>query len=150
MSTMIPFLAFLFGTVLVGALAYAVMPTSASAIDRRIEELTLTTEIEEKPRFQSLIALLKRVGERAPKSAKELSSLRLRLVRAGYRRDEALTIFFGIRIAFALLLFSAFSTSIFMRPNIPFALGALGLGYILPGMFLARLAKRRAHRIRLS
>ena len=31
-----------------------------------------------------------------------------------------------------------------------FALGGLGLGYLLPGMVLARLAKRRAHRIRLS
>ena len=38
-----------------------------------------------------------------------------------------------------------------MRPNmIDRARPALGLGYILPGMVLARLAKRRAHRIRLS
>ena len=35
-------------------------------------------------------------------------------------------------------------------PNITFALGGLALGYLLPGMVLARLAKRRAHRIRLS
>ena len=30
------------------------------------------------------------------------------------------------------------------------ALGGLGLGYMLPGMAVARLAKRRAHKIRLS
>ena len=30
------------------------------------------------------------------------------------------------------------------------ALGGLGFGYVLPGMVLARMAKRRAHRIRLS
>jgi tight adherence protein C len=71
-------------------------------------------------------------------------------VQAGYRRDDALTIFFGIRVAFALLLFSLFATSIFHRPNILLALGGLGLGYVLPGMLLARMAKRRAHRIRLS
>jgi tight adherence protein C len=150
MSMMIPLLAFLFGTALVGGLAYVMMPSSATAIDRRLEELTFTPDVEEKPRLQSLVGMLKRLGERAPKSPKEMGSLRLRLVQAGYRRDEALTIFFGIRVAFALLMFSVFSTGFFARPNLTLALGALGLGYILPGMVLARLAKRRAHRIRLS
>ena len=93
---------------------------------------------------------MKRLGEKAPKSANELGSLRLRLVQAGYRREEALTIFFGIRIAFAFALFALFASSIVFKPNLALALGGLGLGYILPGMVLARLAKRRAHRIRLS
>jgi tight adherence protein C len=150
MSTMLPLFAFFFGTALVGALAYVLMPSSATAIDRRVEELTFTREVEEGPRFKSIVGALKRLGERAPKSAKELGSLRLRLVQAGYRRDEALTIFFGIRIAFALGLFAFFSTGFLARPNLTMALGGLGLGYILPGMLLARMAKRRAHRIRLS
>ena len=37
-----------------------------------------------------------------------------------------------------------------MKPNLTFALGGLALGYLLPGMVLARMAKRRAHRIRLA
>ena len=94
--------------------------------------------------------MLKRLGEKAPRRPKELGSLRLRLVQAGFRRDEALTIFFGIRVAFALGLFAIFASSVFARPNIALALGGLGLGYILPGMVLARMAKRRSHRIRLS
>jgi tight adherence protein C len=135
----------------VSAFAYALAPSRGAAIDRRIEELTMPVDEEEKkPRLQSIVAMLKRIGERAPKSPKEMGNLRLRLVQAGYRRDEAITIFFGLRVAFALGLFSLFATSIFMRPNITIALGALGLGYILPGMVLARMAKRRAHRIRLS
>ena len=149
MNMMMPLLAFFVGSVFVGALAYAFMPAT-SAIDARLEELTLAPEEERKPRFQSLIGMLKRLGDKAPKSAKELSSLKLRLVQAGFRRDEALTIFFGIRVAFALALFSLFGTAIVMRPNITLALGGLGLGYILPGVVLARMAKRRAHRIRLS
>jgi tight adherence protein C len=147
---LIPLLAFLFGSMLVGGLAYAMIPTTAVAIDRRLEELSLTPDVEEKPRFQAIIGVLKRLGERAPKSPKEMGSLRLRLVQAGYRREEALTIFFGIRVALALGLFSLFSSALVMRPNLTLALGALGVGYILPGMLLARLAKRRAHRIRLS
>ena len=147
---MIPLLAFLFGSALVGAVAYAFMPSGQVAIDRRLEELTLSRDIEEKPRFQSLFGVLKRIGERAPKSPKEMGSLRLRLVQAGYRRDEALTIFFGLRVAFALGLFAFFSTGLLTRPNLLLALGGLGIGYVLPGMLLARMAKRRAHRIRLS
>ena len=149
---MIPLLAFLFGTALVVAFGYAMAPSRAAAIDRRIEELTATSveEEEKKPRLQSLIGMFKRIGERAPRSTKETGTLRQRLVQAGYRRDEAVTIFFGIRVAFALVLFSLFSTSILFKSSMLFALGGLGAGYILPGMILARMAKRRAHRIRLS
>jgi tight adherence protein C len=152
MLMLLPLLAFVFGSVLIGAAAFVLIPGRTAVIDRRIEELTSGRDPEEvdKPRLQSLIGFVKRVGERAPRSTRELGSLRLRLVQAGYRRDEALTIFFGIRIVFALALFAVFSTSVLTRPNLAFALGGLALGYLLPGMILARLAKRRAHRIRLS
>jgi tight adherence protein C len=151
-ALLIPILAFVFGTVVVGAFAYALAPTRATAIESRLGELTLSRDDDEerKPRFQALAGMLRRLGEKAPKSPKEMGNLRLRLVQAGYRREEALTIFFGIRVTFALLLFALFSTSIIARPNIMMALGGLGVGYILPGMLLARMAKRRAHRIRLS
>jgi tight adherence protein C len=148
---LIPLLAFAFGSLLVGAAAMKLMPSRAGAIDRRLEELTTRPDEEKrKPRFQAVGAFIKRVGERAPQSAKELGSLRLRLVQAGYRRPEALTTFFGIRVVFALSLFALFSSSLVGRPNLLMALGGLGFGYLLPGMGLARLAKRRSHRIRLA
>jgi tight adherence protein C len=148
-----PLLAFIFGSILVGAAAFALMPSRAIAIDRRLEELTsgrVRDDGENKPRADKLMGFIKRVGERAPRTTKELGSLRLRLVQAGYRREEAMTIFFGIRIVFALAMFSLFATSVVMKPNMAFALGGLGLGYVLPGMVLARLAKRRSHKIRLA
>ena len=148
---MLPLLAFVFGSLLVGAAFFLLMPSKAVAIDRRLEELMPDrVSVSEGRGFKTLVGLFKRVGEKAPRSPKELGQLRLRLVQAGFRRDEALTIFFGIRITFALLLFALFSTSILMRPNIMLALGGVGVGYLVPGMVLARLAKRRAHRIRLS
>jgi tight adherence protein C len=149
---MLPLLAFVFGTALVIAAAYALAPSRSVAIDRRMDELTFGREadVEEKPRFQRVVAAMKRLGEKAPRSAKEMGSLRLRLVQAGYRRDEALTLFFGIRIAVAVGLFALFAGGILTKPNILVALGGLGLGYVLPGMVLARVAKKRAHRIRLS
>jgi len=150
---LLPLLAFVFGSILVGGAAFALMPNRAIAIDRRLEELTtgrIRDDDESRPTLDKLMGLVKRVGEKAPRTAKELGSLRQRLVQAGYRRDEAMTIFFGIRVVFALLLFAMFATSVIMKPNITLALGGLALGYILPGMALARMAKRRSHRIRLA
>jgi tight adherence protein C len=146
-------LAFLFGTVVIGATAMAFMGSSGTvAIDRRLEELAAfhAGSEERKPRFKAVVGALKRLGEKAPRSPRELGSLRLRLVQAGFRRDEALTIFFGIRVAFALGMFVVLSSPWIGRPNLFMALGGAGLGYLLPGMVLARLAKRRQHRIRLS
>ena len=149
---MLPILAFVFGTALVGGAALLLMPRRAAAIDRRLEELTAIREDDEpaKPRFEKLIGLFKRVGEKVPRSPKEMGTLRLRLVQAGFRRDEAITIFFGIRVLFAVVLFILLSNPILIRPNTMLALGGLAMGYVLPGMVLARLSKRRAHKIRLS
>jgi tight adherence protein C len=149
----LPLLAFVFGSLVVTAGALAFMPSRATAIDRRLEELitgTAAVEAPLRPRFEGLVGFVKRVGEKAPRSLKEMGTLRLRLVQAGYRRDEALTVFFGIRVVVALSLFALFSTSMVIKANLMFALGGLAIGYLLPGMVLARMAKRRSHRIRLS
>ena len=154
MTQLIPLFAFVFGTALVAAAAYALMPSRAAAIDRRLDELRPERQDAAggRPRFQSVIGMLKRLGEKAPRSPREMGNLRLRLVRAGFRRDEALTMFFGIRVAFALGLFACFSMFFHARPNTVLMVspGGLGLGYLLPGMMLSRMAKRRTHRIRLS
>jgi len=85
-----------------------------------------------------------------PHSAKEMGKLQTRLVNAGYRGSEALAVFFGIRIGFALLMFAIFATPILMSPNLMLAMGACGIGYVLPSMALGRLAKKRQHKIRLG
>jgi tight adherence protein C len=149
---LLPVLAFVFGTLLIGALALSIAGGRAVTIDRRLEEIAGVRQRagEERPRFRSALDMLKRVGDRVPRSPKELGKLRQRLVQAGFRRDEALPVFFGIRIVLALAAFAVFSTSLVGRPNLMFALGAFGMGWVLPGMVLARQAKRRQHRIRLA
>src|SRR5918995_1265574 len=122
---LLPALAFLFGSAIIGAAAFVLVPSRAAMIDRRLEDLLgeRKEEVEAKPRFQRLLAFVKRVGDKAPRSPKEMGSLRLRLVQAGYRRDDAITVFFGIRVCFALALFGLFSTSLVGRPNLMLALG---------------------------
>jgi tight adherence protein C len=149
---LLPLLAFAFGFVLVAALALMVAPGPAAAIDRRLEEFTapLRREETEAPRFEAAVAALKRVGDRLPRSPREMGKLRLRLVNAGYRGDEALSVFFGIRAVFGLALFGAMASPLFGVSNVTFAFAGLGFGYLLPGFVLGKMARRRQHRIRLA
>ena len=55
---LLPLLAFVVGTALVGAAAFLLMPNRAVAIDRRLEELTtgrINDEVETKNKFDSLV-----------------------------------------------------------------------------------------------
>lgn len=152
MTLLLPLVAFLIASVLVGAAAYAFAPGGVSAIERRLAEVVGTREkAAEDPAYtKAVVKALKRIGSAAPQSGSEVGKLRQRLLAAGYRGSEALVVFFGIRVAFAVLCFLLLATPVLMRPNFFLALAACGLGYILPGMLLARLAKRRQHRIRLG
>ncbi len=152
MDIMLPLLAFLFGSLIASAAAMWMLPSRAVAIDRRLQEVTNAhgETASDRPRYKALIGWLQRVGERVPGSPKEMGKLRLRLVHAGLRREEALPILFGIRVVLALALFAVFATPLFLRPNMLLALAGLGVGYLLPGIVVARMAKRRQHRIRLA
>jgi tight adherence protein C len=99
---------------------------------------------------KKVVDTLKKIGNIAPKSPSEMGNLQKALMYAGFRGNEALPIFFGIRLGTALVFFGVMALPIFVRPNILFALGAAGLGYLLPSMVLKRLGKRRQHRIRLG
>jgi tight adherence protein C len=150
---LLPLIAFLFATLLVMGAAYVFAPAGPSTIERRLGELTgapARTVDPDTSYERVIIAGLKRIGTMAPKSPSEMTKLQQRLVTAGFRNREAILIFFGIRIGVALLAFALLSTPILFRPNVAFALGACGFGYLLPSMVLGRLAKRRQHRIRLG
>ncbi len=152
MTLLLPLLAFAFGSLLVAAAAMALAPTSAATtIGRRLGEITgapVQAPVEDAGYAKSVVSALKRIGNIAPKSASEMGKLQQRLVVAGYRGSEALIIFSGLRVAVAIGAFMLFSTPIFVHPSLPMALVACLLGYVLPGMILARIAKRRQHRIR--
>ncbi len=154
MTLLLPLLAFAFASLLVAAAAMALSPTAEGALERRLGEVTgapMRQPLEDAGYGKTLVSGLKRLGNMAPKaSAAETSKLRQRLVAAGYRGSETLLTFFGIRIGVALGAFVLFSTPLVMQPNLPVALVACLLGYVLPGMLLARMAKRRQHRIRMG
>ena len=152
---LIPLLGFIFISLLVAAGAMMLAPSGAGTLERRLEEVS--AEWTGRPvseggenKAKALFDGLKRLGSVAPQSAKEMGKLQKRLVNAGYRNSEALPIFFGIRVGLALVMFALCATPILMTPNFPLALGACGIGYVLPSMALGRLAKKRQKMIRLG
>lgn len=153
MTILLPLLAFLFMSLMVTAAAMALSPGAAAAIQRRLGEIggRGSRPATDASGYERVMAdTLKRISRYAPQPAAEMSRLRQRLVAAGYRNSEALAIFIGIRLACAVVLFVLAMTPLLVRPNIAMALGGAALGYLLPGIALARMAKRRQHRIRLS
>jgi tight adherence protein C len=153
-TLLLPLLAFLFASLLVAAGAMALSPAGGAVIERRLGEVMTGEHVAPAtvdPGYsRAVIDTLKRIGRAAPQSPSEMGKLQRKLVTAGYRNHEAVAVFFGIRLGCALLAFALFATPIFMHPNLLMAVTACGLGYLLPGMALGRMAKKRQHRIRLG
>jgi tight adherence protein C len=152
MTLAVTMLAFVLGTALAIVAGLRLATGRASAVDRRLKEVAggLEPVADTTPRFEALMGALKRIGNKVPRSPAEMGKMRLRLVQAGFRGEESLTVFFGIRVAVAVGAFALCTLPVIMRPNVPLALAGCGLGYVLPGIVLARLVKRRQHRIRLA
>jgi tight adherence protein C len=149
-SLWLPLLAFAFGSLLVTAVTYALTAKPANIDDRLRDVLGGPRPTADDASADQVAAFLKRIGERLPKSPKDLGKIQLRLVQSGYRGSEAVPIFLAIRVGFAVAMFALCMTPLLVKPNIAMGLAAAGFGYVLPGMVLARKARRRQHRIRLS
>src|SRR5262245_542889 len=145
-------MAFTLGWLLVAGTAMALSSSDAATIQRRLGEVAgdsphADADPDRESRF---VQVMKRLGQSAPKLRSETGKLRQRLVASGYRRNEALVVFYGLRLSLAIVLFLLLATPIVTKPNLAGALGAALIGYVVPGMILARLAKRRQHLIRLG
>jgi tight adherence protein C len=140
---------FLFVSLLVAAVALSMTKGATATIERRLGELRGPDAIAA-PKALRLTSTLKRLGKLAPQNPSDLSKIRQRLVQSGYRNAEAVTVFFGVRIGMALLLFGLVSSPLLGRRGVLVALAGAALGYLLPNMALGRMAGRRQHRIRLS
>jgi tight adherence protein C len=151
-TLLLPILAFVFGSLVVTAVTYAVVARSAGLSDRLRDVVggAPVADVSSDANSEQVVAFLKRIGERIPKSPKEMGKLQLRLVQAGYRGGEALPVFLGIRVGLSAVLFLVFMTPLIVRPNLMVALSAMGFGYVVTGMVLGRKAKKRQHRIRMS
>lgn len=81
-----------------------------------------------------------------PKSKAEMSVVQQRLVRAGFRNDSAVSLFYGAKFVVPFVLaVLAFMTGIWRYSPFFVYMVALGLGYLLPDFWLGnRMAARQA------
>ena len=96
----------------------------------------LSTMVEQ---FQSVI----------PKSKAEMSVVQQRLVRAGYREESAVSIFYGAKFVVPVVLCSlAFVSGVWRYSPFFVYLVGLGLGFLLPDFWLSNRISARQARVR--
>jgi tight adherence protein C len=151
MAMLLPLLAFVFATLIVAAIGIRFAGERGNAIDRRLAEVTGTAAPDTPNHaMEAMKSAVKKFGTKVPVSPSEMGKVRLRLVQAGHRGAEALPIFYGTRMAIAIGTFVLFATPIVLRPNVAIGLGGSLLGYLLPGIVLAKMAKKRQKKIQLG
>jgi tight adherence protein C len=86
-----------------------------------------------------------------PKSQAEVSVTQQRLIRAGYRKDSAIKLFYGAKVVVPLGLCLVSLVSGIAHQNAFFVyVMALGLGFLAPDFWLGRRIATRQTRIRLG
>lgn len=79
-----------------------------------------------------------------PKSEAEVSVAQKRLIMAGYRKDSAVKIFYGMKVvAPVLLLGIALFTGILRQSPLFVVIACLGIGYLIPDFWLGKLISKR-------
>jgi len=90
------------------------------------------------------------IGKLIPASTKKIPRSRRMMIRAGYRRPEAVQILRGAKAVLILgLLFVVYFTGLYIQ-NQFFLVFAVLVGFMLPDLWLSRRVRRRQHRIRLA
>jgi tight adherence protein C len=107
------------------------------------------------PEPSTLVTFLNGVGSRVPSSEAEVATLKADLVRAGFRSENALPVFYGIRIMITLLmLVLCIMLEAKMPPNPVMKLGlmasGIGAGWVLPRFFLEKKVAKRQETLRLA
>jgi tight adherence protein C len=99
----------------------------------------------------SLGGIMERLDRVLPKSDAEVSVVEKRLIRAGFRKDSAVKMFYGAKVLVPLsLCFLAIVTGVAgYSPFFAYAL-SLGVGFLLPDFWLGRQISKRQKQIRLG
>jgi tight adherence protein C len=85
-----------------------------------------------------------------PMSPDEASKSRSWLIQAGFREERHQTIYFAVRVLFALLGLAIVLASGIGIDSPPLLIGIPALGFLLPRFILKRLITRRQHNIRVG
>ena len=103
----------------------------------------------------TVVTVLQQIGSHVPTSETEVANLKVDLIRAGFRSDNALTVFYGLRIVSTLImLMVCVMLESNMPPNPVMKIGLLfsgvAAGWILPKFMLEKKVAKRQEVLRLS
>lgn len=148
------FLTLLIFVALVIAVAFAGMKLYVrpkEAMERVVGGMEQTEEV---PSHPSLVFhdLIKRLGNMVPQSPKDVTVMQRRLIRAGVRKEGAIKVLYGAKVAFgiglplitALAISGATADSSNKFASI---LAAAAVGFFGPNEYVRRMAARRQHEI---
>jgi tight adherence protein C len=124
----------------------AVRDRLAAVISPQTKQTTLLGSFQ-----QSSLSIKGIVGQferLMPKSQKEVSIIRLRLTRAGYRNASATKIFYGTKVLLPVGLCAAALLSGLGQSSFFIYIAALGLGFLIPDFWLGHLIKKRQGKLR--
>jgi tight adherence protein C len=107
------------------------------------------------PEASTLVTVLHQIGSRVPSSETEVANLKADLIRAGFRSENALPVFYGVRIVSTLMMLAlCVMLEARMPPNAVMKVGlmatGIGAGWVLPRFFLEKKVAKRQEILRLS
>jgi tight adherence protein C len=129
----------------------AMLQRLSAVISPHSEQDSWWTRLKTRGAERSIKAVVQPFDKIIPKSSEEVSVVRKRLIRAGYREDSDVRIFYGAKVlipAWLCILAGASGLS-HLGPFFVYAL-ALALGYLLPDFWVGHRIKARQLNIRLG
>jgi len=107
------------------------------------------------PEGSTIVSVLRQIGSRVPSSDADITTLRGNLIRAGFRSENAVAVFFGLRIFTTfLMLVISMAIETHMPDNnvmrVAMMVSGCAAGWVLPGFFLEKRIAKRQEIIRLS
>lgn len=135
------------------SIAYAMFGRS-STLEQRVRQ---SGERETGSRFnlRDLIKgsehIFRPLGEIIPRSPEEMGRQERRLVTAGFRRKDAPVLFYGVKLALAIMLLIGFTAGGYLGRNpLLYVVLAVLLGAMVPDFWMSRRIKRRKENIQLA
>ncbi len=127
----------------------AVLERITAVVTRRAQRKSISSTLQETG--SSISGVVEKFERVLPRSQAEVSVVQQRLIRAGYRKDSALNLFYGTKVLVPLTLcaIALFSGLGSLSPFLVYA-SALGVGYIAPDFWLGKMIKARQKKIRLA
>jgi tight adherence protein C len=102
-----------------------------------------------------VVRVIQQIGEKVPMSPQDATATRRELIAAGFRGERAVSVYYGIKVTMAVVLFVlALLFADRIAPNNVIRIGLIIVGacagYFLPSLKLEKMVAKRQERLRLS